>query len=63
MLVPALQEGGEALRNVVGEFADCIRTGRTPLTDGWAGVRILRLLEAASDSLTGDGALIEVESK
>ena len=63
MLVPALPEGTEALRNVVGEFADCIRTGRTPLTDGWAGVRILRLLEASTTSLDRSGALIEVETK
>jgi len=61
MLVPALREGTEALTAVVAEFADCIRTGRTPLTDGWAGVRILRLLEAASVSLRSNGALITVE--
>lgn len=63
MLVPALQEGTEALKNVVGEFADCIRTGRAPLTDGMAGVRVLRLLEASTQSLNGNGALIEMESK
>jgi predicted dehydrogenase len=60
MLVPALREGTEALGAVVQEFADCINTGRTPLTDGWAGVRILRLLEAASVSLRSNGALITV---
>lgn len=62
MLVPALREGTEALAAVVAEFADCIRTGRTPLTDGWAGVRILRLLEAASVSLRSNGALITVDT-
>ncbi|MFZ4517979.1 MAG: Gfo/Idh/MocA family protein [Microthrixaceae bacterium] len=60
MLVPALPEGTEALRAVVEEFADCMRTGRSPLTDGWAGVRILRLLEAASVSLRSNSAMISV---
>jgi predicted dehydrogenase len=60
MLVPALPEGVEALAGVVGEFADCIRSGRAPLTDGWAGVRILRLLEAASVSLRSNGSLITI---
>lgn len=60
MLVPALPEGTEALRAVVTEFAECARTGRTPLTDGWAGVRILRLLEAASVSLRSNSAMISV---
>lgn len=50
ILVPGLAEG-EALRGVVGEFAASIRERRAPLTDGHAGLRVLRVLEAADTAL------------
>ena len=46
---------------MVAEFAASIREGRAPLTDGWAGVRVLRLLEAAKVSLHSNGALITIQ--
>jgi predicted dehydrogenase len=54
---PALPER-EALRGVVEEFAVCIRTGRAPLTDGHAGLRVLDILEAASRSMSFHGATV-----
>jgi predicted dehydrogenase len=57
MVAPALPER-EALQGVMGEFADCIRTGRVPITDGWAGLRVLDILEAASRSLEFAGAVV-----
>jgi len=57
MTAPALGEG-EALREVVGEFAAAAREGRRPLTDGHAGLRVLRILEAASESLRLGGATV-----
>ncbi len=57
MVAPALAEG-EALRGVVTEFARCIRENGVPLTDGESGLRILRMLEAASQSLQQGGALV-----
>lgn len=57
-IAPALPEI-EPLGRVVSEFADCIRTGRTPLTDGRSGVRVLRILESVSASLSRGGALVE----
>jgi predicted dehydrogenase len=57
MIAPALPER-EALQGVMAEFADCIRTGRTPVTDGWAGLRVLDILEAASRSLEFAGAVV-----
>jgi len=57
MVAPALPER-EALQGVMTEFADCIRTGRTPVTDGWAGLRVLDILEAASRSLEFAGAVV-----
>ena len=57
MIAPALPER-EALQGVMTEFADCIRTGRAPVTDGWAGLRVLDILEAASRSLQFAGAVV-----
>jgi predicted dehydrogenase len=60
MVAPALREG-EALSGVIEEFAGSIREGRTPITDGSAGLRVLRILEAASRSLEVDGALVALD--
>jgi predicted dehydrogenase len=60
MVAPALGEG-EALAAVVGELAAAVREGRPPLTDGGAGLRVLRLLEAASASLDRGGASVTVD--
>jgi predicted dehydrogenase len=54
---PALSER-EALNAVVEEFADCIRTGRAPITDGRSGLRVLDILEAASRSMSFHGATV-----
>jgi hypothetical protein len=42
------------------EFADAIAEGRPPLTDGWAGLRVVAMLEAASTSLAKDGVPIPI---
>ncbi len=57
MTAPALVER-EALGAMVEEFAAAIRTGRAPLTDGRAGLRVLDVLEAASRSLEFQGAVV-----
>jgi predicted dehydrogenase len=61
MVAPALPER-EALQGVMAEFADCIRTGRRPVTDGWAGLRVLDILEAASRSLEFQGAVVPLRA-
>jgi predicted dehydrogenase len=48
-------DGTEALRRVVQHFADCVRTGQTPLTDGHCGLRVVSVLEAATRSMKGHG--------
>ncbi len=45
----------EALRYVVAEFLDSISGARWPLTDGEAGLRVVRLLEAAQQSIKNGG--------
>jgi predicted dehydrogenase len=57
MVAPALPER-EALQGVMAEFAHCIRTGRASRTDGWSGLRVLDILEAASRSLEFHGAVV-----
>jgi predicted dehydrogenase len=53
----------EPLGAVVAHFADCIAAGRTPLSDGLAGLRVVRLLEAATLSLARGGRVIEVNGE
>src|SRR5436190_4583197 len=48
----------EALRYVVAEFLDSIREGRRCLTDGHAGLRIVRILEAAHRSMKNGGQTV-----
>jgi predicted dehydrogenase len=56
-LIPALPER-EALLSVMAEFSAAISEERAPLTDAQAGLRVLRLLEAASRSVENGGARI-----
>jgi len=45
----------EPLRNECAHFAHCVRTGERPRTDGYNGWRVVRVLEAAQESLrTGE---------
>src|SRR5213593_31603 len=47
----------EALHYVVAEFLDSIREQRQPLTDGEAGLRVVRILEAAQKSIKQGGSI------
>jgi len=57
MIAPALPEA-EALGSVVAELAASIREHRVPLTDGHAGLRVLRILEAAGASVERAGQTV-----
>ena len=48
---------GIELKHVIG----CIDRGETPLSDGHAGLRIVRLLEAATASMRARGRVIELD--
>ena len=41
----------EPLRTEIQHFVECVRTGRTPISDGLAGLRVVRVLEALQQSL------------
>jgi len=52
----------EALRYVVAEFLDSIRERRRSLTDGYSGLRVVRLLEAAQRSMKNGGQAIRLDT-
>jgi len=50
MLVPKIDQT-EALESLCEDFVQCAQTGNRPLTDGYNGLRVVQLLEAAQRSL------------
>jgi len=50
----------EPLRSELQYFADCVMNGRRPFNDGVAGLRIVKLLEAADRSLQMRGRIVFV---
>ena len=51
----------EALGIELREFVDCIETGKTPVADGHAGLRVVRILESATKSLAERGRVVELD--
>jgi predicted dehydrogenase len=54
VLIPKI-DTTEALQRVAQEFVASIVENRAPLTDGVAGYRVVRILEAAQQSLEANG--------
>ena len=50
----------EALRMEAEYFVDCVLNDKTPINDGLAGLRVVRLLEAANVSLRKRGQLVQL---
>ncbi len=50
----------EPLRNECAHFVECVRENKTPRTDGENGLRVVRVLEAAQESLEKNGAAVPV---
>src|SRR5579863_2436982 len=57
MWAPQLEQI-EALRQELGYFAECVESGEEPFNNGCAGLRVVQMLEAASESLSKKGALV-----
>jgi predicted dehydrogenase len=51
-------EQSEALRSELGYFVECIKSDEAPFNDGHAGLRIVKMLEASTESLAKRGALV-----
>ena len=50
----------EALKKVAQEFVECIAKDRPALTDGHAGLRVVKILESANQSLRQRGLEVEI---
>jgi predicted dehydrogenase len=59
MWVPKIEQT-EALKVELGYFLDCIENNQTPINDGEAGLRVVRMLEAAAESLKLRGETVLV---
>jgi predicted dehydrogenase len=53
----------EALGVEVAEFVRCVETGAKPLSDGASGLRVVRLLEAATQSIHQHGSPVEISNR
>lgn len=51
----------EPLRAECAHFVSCIRTGATPISDGVDGYRVVRMLEAAQESMENDGRSVTLD--
>jgi predicted dehydrogenase len=51
-------DSAEPLQTMVHHFIECIREQKTPLTDGEAGLRVVRILDAAQRSIKAQGGRI-----
>ncbi len=51
-------EQGEALRSELQYFVECVSSGTRPFNDGCAGLRVVSMLEAASESIREKGTLV-----
>ena len=53
-------EQTEALKHEAAYFIDCLVNDRMPMNDGASGLRVVRLLEAAEESLKNRGRLVQL---
>jgi predicted dehydrogenase len=51
----------EPLKKVCNHFIECIKQGRTPLSDGYSGLRVVSILEAANKSLKLNGKPVPIQ--
>ncbi len=50
----------EPLNEEMKHFIDCCKNNKTPRTDGYNGLRVVKSLEAAESSLRNNGSVVEV---
>lgn len=54
LLIPKV-DASEPLRLECAHFVDCVAAGKTPISDGASGLRVVRILEAGQTSLKESG--------
>jgi hypothetical protein len=62
MWAPKL-DAAEALRVATEHFVDCLEHGKTPQTDALMGLRVVELIEAATNSMRGRGQTFYVQQQ
>src|SRR3989338_2895263 len=55
-------ENKEPLSVMAAHFIDCIKNSKKPLTDGYSGLRVVKVIEAAQKTLKNDGIKVDVEN-
>jgi hypothetical protein len=50
----------EALRAETAYFLQCVENNKTPFNDGVAGLRVVRILEAADKSVRSRGEVVKL---
>ena len=58
--IPRIDEY-EPLRQECAHFLECIETGVSPRSDGYSGLRVVSVLEAASESLKQQGKAVPIK--
>ena len=58
--IPRL-DGYEPINNQLMHFIDCIMTDSQPLSNGYNGLQVVRILEAAQESLQDNGRRVEIK--
>ncbi len=51
----------EPLSVMANHFVDCIKNQKTPISDGRSGLRVIKVIEAAQQSLKNHGAKVSLE--
>ena len=59
--VPYIRQD-EPLKLECQHFLECIRDGKTPITNGRLGLEVVRILEAANESLRRQGAALSLSA-
>jgi len=52
----------EALKTEAKHFINCVESSRPTMTDGEAGLRVVRILEAATESIAQRGRIVELDA-
>jgi predicted dehydrogenase len=52
----------EALKTEAKHFITCIESSQPTMTDGVAGLRVVRILEAATQSIAQRGRIVELDT-
>ena len=61
VLIPKI-DFAEPLKRECSHFVESVLSGKRPLTDGHNGLKVVRILEAATRSLQGGGVAIELDN-